>query len=130
MSRAKRRIRLRRRPRRRPVDGRPVERLGPAPVARRAGEASGHRLQPQPESRGYGRGPGVPAGAGDQNPGPAKRLSEIVGVEADPALEPRKVELAAKPGGEPGIGRRKLRPDALVEPGDDGEIRLLKPGLD
>ena len=47
--------------------------------------------------------------------------------EADAIIQPRQAERAADARRQPRVGRRQARPDALIEPGKDHEVRLLQP---
>ena len=92
-----------------------------------AGEAAGHRLQPQPQARGDGRRAAVAAGAGEQDARGAQRAHEIMRGEAGAEVEPGQAEVAADARGEPRVGARRGGPNAFVHPAEDHQIGLLEP---
>src|ERR1044071_5989238 len=91
-----------------------------------SGQSTSHRLKPQPEARCNCRRPAVAAGAGDQHSRRPERAGEIVRGEAGPKIEARKPEVGADLRGQPGVRRRKARPNTLVEAAENHQIGMLE----
>ena len=107
-----------------------VERQGKPFKPRVVRKPAGHGLQPQPQARGDCRRAAVAPRAGDEHLRRSERTRKVVGGKADTKLEARQPEVRPDFRRQPRIGCRKRRPDTLVQPAEDHQIRLLQARLE